>query len=73
MPKTSSREFRIIIDSLISDNIIKQIDGKNLTLDNDSKLQLMVSHDDIQFAVKEDGVLHKFFDINIVMPLKYIR
>lgn len=79
MPKTSSREFRIIIDSLISDNIIKQIDGitgkvqKNLVLGNDSKLQLMVSHDDIQFAVKEDNVLNKFFDINIVMPLKYIR
>merc|ERR1719361_2630977 len=57
LPKTSSREFNIIIDSLISDNIIKQIDGnngkikKNSVLANDTKLQLMVSYDDIQFAV----------------------
>merc|ERR1712228_916783 len=74
LPKTSSREFNIIIDSLISDNIIKQIDGNNGKIKrNDTKLKLMVSYDDIQFAFKDDNLLNKFFDLNIVIPLKYIR
>ena len=75
LPKISSREFNIIIDSLISDHIIQQIHGgKSCSiLSNDTKLQLMISYDDIQFAVKEDNVLNKLFDLNIVVPLKYIR
>jgi len=77
LPKTSTREFNVIIDSLISDNIFEVIaanKGKkkhHQTISNDTKLQLSVSSDDIHFAIKEDNVLSKFFDINIIIPHKF--
>merc|ERR1711933_388895 len=79
LTKTSSREFNIIIDSLITDNIIKII-GKQTQqntknhhfLSNDTKLQLMVPSNDIQFAIKDDNVLNKFFEANIIIPNKFM-
>lgn len=74
LPKTASREFRVIVDSLITDNIVQPLQrlrgGKGLG--NETKLQIMVSFDDIQFAFRDDSVLRKFFDMKLVIPPRFL-
>eukprot|EP00484_Ammonia_sp_Unknown_P022605 CAMPEP_0197024136 /NCGR_PEP_ID=MMETSP1384-20130603/4765_1 /TAXON_ID=29189 /ORGANISM="Ammonia sp." /LENGTH=582 /DNA_ID=CAMNT_0042452477 /DNA_START=26 /DNA_END=1774 /DNA_ORIENTATION=+ len=82
LPKTSSREFNIIIDSLITDNIVKVLQNnynkalatkqQQVVLLNETKLQLMVPADDIQYAVQSDETLHKLLQSNIFVPPKYL-
>eukprot|EP01083_Nonionella_stella_P172895 594706_1 len=80
LQKISSREFSVIIDSLISDHIVKIIAVKKGTqgrhirvLSNDTQLQITVSTADIKFALQNDNVLHKFFEMDIVIPRKFIN
>jgi len=77
LPKTSSREFNVIVDSLITDNIIRRVSKqksrkKAMALANDTKLQICVSFDDIQFAFKDDSTLSKFFEMKPVIPGRFL-
>lgn len=78
LPKTSARELTVIIDSLIGDNIMS-VAGKGSkhkkekALAGNAKLQMMVSRDDVQFAVQADKTLSKLFDINAQIPPKFLN
>ena len=80
LPKTSSREFHTIIDSLITDGLLSI--GKNNHNSNhnnfnsgqngyDSILQILIPFDDISYAVQDNVVLAKFFNTPFVVPSKY--
>jgi Cdc6-like AAA superfamily ATPase len=87
LPKTSAREFNVVIDSLVTDNIVKVVANHNAlkskskaaanakkskkTLSNDSRLDVMVSRDDLLFAFKDEPTLSKFFEMNIVVPPRF--
>lgn len=78
LPKTSARELTVIIDSLIADNIMSVADKKSKSkkdkaLAASAKLQMMVSRDDVQFAVQSDKTLSKLFEINAAIPPKFLN
>ena len=59
--KTNSSTFYDIIDSLISNNCIKII-GNDRWVTNNTKLIVLVRHNDILFATKDDTILSKFIE-----------
>merc|ERR1719486_426504 len=78
LPKTSARELTVIIDSLVADNIMSVADKKSRSkkdkaLASSAKLQMMVSSDDVQFAVQSDKTLSKLFEINVAVPPRFLN
>lgn len=76
---SSSREFHVIIDSLITDGLLSVGSNKHgnhysyskNVNNNDSRLQILVPIDDISYAVQDNKVLSKFLHTDFVVPPKY--
>ena len=71
LPKTSAREFHVIIDSLVTDGLFSIANKGNNIANYESRLQILVPSDDISFAVQDKSDLSKFLENQFVVPQKY--